>query len=417
MDQLQKSIGLSVKIPDVLCKATYADARAKLHHAEYSSDLTDTEGGSRKRKASAKLLSQLSSQSESSENSDSGELPPTPPDQLLGPAAKKITSRVTSHTAQQVARPTAQRVARTTAQQFNSPTIQPVSRPTAQQFDSPTVQRIASPTVQRVASPTCEAMFSKVLTILEEVKETQCVHGKMLNALLKKQDNSVVEVPEGVVFPLKTQANIEALEEKLGDLSLMSAIVSVVTDIGGTSVDDATRRMMKYVLSNELAMEYNMFGRHGKKKFKDTFSTLCMNPVSAICQYCQVYHHSETVDLLGFGRQGAPFCGILKMQTNNVVRVLFKDCKKYVFSPTPFTFKTFLECVAKKLDLPTMDVKVLDVSKTEIDEEAFEYLLSKPDLGVLEIYIPGTASLNGKLFYWLIKFCVYSQQYSLICIC
>ncbi|KAJ7992160.1 hypothetical protein DPEC_G00275650 [Dallia pectoralis] len=87
-------------------------------------------------------------------------------------------------------------------------------------------------------------------------------------------------------------------------------------------------------------------------------------------------------------------CGILKMQTNNVVRVLFKDCKKYVFSLTPFTFKTFLECVAKKCDLPTMDVKVLDVSKTEIDEEAFEYLLSKPDLGVLEIYIPGTASLN-----------------------
>ncbi|KAJ8009302.1 hypothetical protein DPEC_G00087480 [Dallia pectoralis] len=50
--------------------------------------------------------------------------------------------------------------------------------------------------------------------------------------------------------------------------------------------------------------------------------------------------------------------------------------------------------VAKKFDLPTMDVKVLDVSKTEIDEEAFEYLLSIPDLGVLEIHIPGTASLN-----------------------
>ncbi|KAL0978916.1 hypothetical protein UPYG_G00177780 [Umbra pygmaea] len=103
--------------------ATYADARAKLHQAEYSSDLTDTEGGSRKRKASAKLIqSQVSSQSES------------------------------------------------------------------------------------------------------KVKETQRVHGKMLNALLKKQDGSVVEVPEGVVFPLKTQADVEALDEKLGDLSLMSAI-------------------------------------------------------------------------------------------------------------------------------------------------------------------------------------------------
>ncbi|KAJ8003318.1 hypothetical protein DPEC_G00147080 [Dallia pectoralis] len=91
------------------------------------------------------------------------------------------------------------------------------------------------------------------------------------------------------------------------------------------------------------------------------------NPVSAICQYCQVYHHSETVDLLGFGRQGAPLRDL-------------KDADQ--------------QRVAKKFDLPTMDVKVLDVSKTEIDEEAFEYLLSIPDLGVLEIHIPGTASLN-----------------------
>lgn len=43
----------------------------------------------------------------------------------------------------------------------------------------------------------------------------------------------------------------------------------MVADVGGTSVDDATRRMMKYILSNELAMQYNLFGRHGKKKFKD----------------------------------------------------------------------------------------------------------------------------------------------------
>ncbi|XP_051503155.1 uncharacterized protein LOC127411535 [Myxocyprinus asiaticus] len=88
---------------------------------------------------------------------------------------------------------------------------------------------------------------------------------------------------------------------------------------------------------------------------------------------------------------------MLKMQTNNVVRVKFKDSKKYIFSPTPFTFQMFLECVAKKFDLPTMDVKVFDDSKTEVDEEAFEYLLTRPDLGVLEIFIPGTASFDDSL--------------------
>ena len=62
--------------------------------------------------------------------------------------------------------------------------------------------------------------------MIEEIKETQKVHGKMLNVLLKKQDASMMEVPDGVVFPLQTQADVEALEEKLGDRSLMSAVVS-----------------------------------------------------------------------------------------------------------------------------------------------------------------------------------------------
>ncbi|MED6243857.1 hypothetical protein ATANTOWER_028524 [Ataeniobius toweri] len=43
----------------------------------------------------------------------------------------------------------------------------------------------------------------------------------------------------------------------------------MVADIGGTSVNDATRRMMKFLISPELAVKYNMLGRHGKKKFKD----------------------------------------------------------------------------------------------------------------------------------------------------
>ncbi len=55
-----------------------------------------------------------------------------------------------------------------------------------------------------------------------------------------------------------------------------------------------------------------------------------------------------------------------------------------------------------------MDVKVFNDSKKEVDEEAFDYLLTWPDLGVLEIFIPGTASINGQLFDMHIKFCFYS---------
>ncbi|XP_059365065.1 uncharacterized protein LOC132100987 [Carassius carassius] len=88
---------------------------------------------------------------------------------------------------------------------------------------------------------------------------------------------------------------------------------------------------------------------------------------------------------------------MVKMQTNNVVRVKFKDSKRYIFSSKPFTFQSFLECVAKKFDLPSMDVKVFDDSKTEVDKEAFVYLLTRPDLGVLEIVIPGTANIDDSL--------------------
>lgn len=45
-----------------------------------------------------------------------------------------------------------------------------------------------------------------------------------------------------------------------------------------------------------------------------------------------------------------------------------------------------------------MDFKVFDESKTEVDEEVFEFLLQRPDLGVLEICVPRTSSPDGELF-------------------
>lgn len=68
----------------------------------------------------------------------------------------------------------------------------------------------------------------------------------------------------------------------------------------------------------------------------------------------------------------------------------YKNEKKYVCSQTPFTFQTFMECAARKFDLGTMDFKVFDESKTEVDEEVFEILLQKQDLCEFEICVPQT---------------------------
>ena len=43
----------------------------------------------------------------------------------------------------------------------------------------------------------------------------------------------------------------------------------MVADIGGTTLDDTVRRIMAFLLTNELSRQYNLFGRNGKKRFRD----------------------------------------------------------------------------------------------------------------------------------------------------
>ena len=83
-----------------------------------------------------------------------------------------------------------------------------------------------------------------------------------------------------------------------------------------------------------------------------------------------------------------------------------------IFHSLYYVTNVFSSLVARKFDLPTMDIKVFDDSKTEVDQEAFEYLVKQPDLGVLEL-------LSQRQF-WKIKrtvisifFHINSQQYSL----
>ncbi len=42
----------------------------------------------------------------------------------------------------------------------------------------------------------------------------------------------------------------------------------MVADIGGSTVDEATRRMMAFLLDHSLLREYNFVGRHGKQEFR-----------------------------------------------------------------------------------------------------------------------------------------------------
>ena len=72
-------------------------------------------------------------------------------------------------------------------------------------------------------------MFVRILTLLEEVKETQKIHGRMLQTLLQQRGTTVSTVsstPEG--FPLKTVQDVMNMEEKLANTNVMSELVCTI---------------------------------------------------------------------------------------------------------------------------------------------------------------------------------------------
>ena len=70
-------------------------------------------------------------------------------------------------------------------------------------------------------------MFSQIVKLLEEVKDTQKVHTRMLTNILKQKEGvPLFIVPEGAVFPLQTIADVESMNTKLSDSEFNSAVVS-----------------------------------------------------------------------------------------------------------------------------------------------------------------------------------------------
>ncbi|KAK7944399.1 hypothetical protein WMY93_000127 [Mugilogobius chulae] len=76
---------------------------------------------------------------------------------------------------------------------------------------------------------------------------------------------------------------------------------------------------------------------------------------------------------------------LFRLYGMQAVKVKYKDRQKYICYKGYLNFASFLQCVGRKFDMPMLDVKVYDESKTEVDEGVFEFLLNKQDLGVLEI--------------------------------
>ena len=78
--------------------------------------------------------------------------------------------------------------------------------------------------------PIRDNMFVRILTLLEETKETQKIQGRMLQTLLQQRGNIgtiISSTPEG--FPLKTINDLEIMEEKLANPNFMSKLVCMLS--------------------------------------------------------------------------------------------------------------------------------------------------------------------------------------------
>ncbi|XP_025114586.1 uncharacterized protein LOC112576422 [Pomacea canaliculata] len=74
-------------------------------------------------------------------------------------------------------------------------------------------------------------------------------------------------IPDGLVLPLNSAEEINELEEGLMDKEFRSKVIQHLSCIGGDSVSSLVRRILRRVISSEVAVKYNFSGAKGKNSF------------------------------------------------------------------------------------------------------------------------------------------------------
>ncbi|XP_061165314.1 uncharacterized protein LOC133174249 [Saccostrea echinata] len=146
---------------------------------------------------------------------------------------------------------------------------------------SPHLSSPASPTLIQKAQPRVTATEIKIISILEEIKGQVRFNTKLLQNIQTKVDvpfpvgGNEPELDLGIDFPLKNLEDLDSLEEKLENVDIVKALLSNLCSIGGDSLQSNVRRLLSFLLKNELALQLNWKGK-GKKR---GFSTLKLKNV------------------------------------------------------------------------------------------------------------------------------------------
>jgi hypothetical protein len=108
-------------------------------------------------------------------------------------------------------------------------------------------------------------------------------HSAILNRLLKSQDLNVTPLPQKPLdlplFPIKDVADFKEFDKKLNiSETLKSYMKAKLSTLGGTSAQNATRSILRFLLTNEVAQCYNWKG-HGKYPFESTAILKVINEI------------------------------------------------------------------------------------------------------------------------------------------
>ncbi|XP_077051271.1 uncharacterized protein LOC143701662 isoform X2 [Siphateles boraxobius] len=124
---------------------------------------------------------------------------------------------------------------------------------------------------------------NELLQMLRDIRSTVQKNSSMLKKLLK--DNTVSEAPSSSTsfptrdvktslnLPLRTFEDVERIERELNSAASRKKYVQYLSRLGGFGAKDVIKNIMKQVLTNDLAKEFNWQGRGDKKPFSQLILT------------------------------------------------------------------------------------------------------------------------------------------------
>ncbi|XP_049522621.1 uncharacterized protein LOC119449129 [Dermacentor silvarum] len=125
----------------------------------------------------------------------------------------------------------------------------------------------------------------KPLSELEYVTMQLASHSTILARIEQRMSNVATPIDEPVepqdmpAYPVQTNDDLERLEASLENKSIFPALVKKLGQIGGSDVATTTKRILKRLIIDEVAVLYSYTGRKGKK-WAEKLSTFTLFPTA-----------------------------------------------------------------------------------------------------------------------------------------